>query len=285
MIKQIELRLVGGSAPSGEITLKDLSAISAALQELVTRLSRDAADAAGPGRSKQYVEEFAELRLGAIRQGSTVLQFSKGPTDKLDVEVPGLADADDRFWEVLTAISTDHRPDWVSELIAESAGKLTLAMRAAADTVVVASPSRGDIRIEASNAHPETWATARQTAGGAGTAAGRLEKVDLHSHKFRLRDDVGNTVQLRRVADDAAAARLVGQWVYAEGMATLSPSGRVVVLDDARVHETVDPVAEFRQHDVVSPDEILASAPGPDPNGGVDPTEEEWAAFLQAIRS
>lgn len=143
MIKQIELRLVGGSAPSGEITLKDLSAISAALQELVTRLSRDAADAAGPGRSKQYVEEFAELRLGAIQQGSTVLQFSKGPTDKLDVEVPGLADADDRFWEVLTAISTDHRPDWVSELIAESAGKLTLAMRAAADTVVVASPSRG----------------------------------------------------------------------------------------------------------------------------------------------
>ena len=95
MIKQIELRLVGGSAPSGEITLKDLSAISAALQELVTRLSRDAADAAGPGRSKQYVEEFAELRLGAIRQGSTVLQFSKGPTDKLDVEVPGLADADE----------------------------------------------------------------------------------------------------------------------------------------------------------------------------------------------
>jgi len=285
MIKQIELRLVGASAPSGEITLRDLSAISAALQELVTRLSRDAADAAGPGRSRQYVEEFAELRLGAIEHGSTVLQFSKGPTDKLDVEVPGLAEADDRFWEILQAIGADQRPGWVSELIADSAGKLTAAIRTAARTIVVASPSRQEIQIESSNAHLETWTAARVSAGGVGTAAGWLEKVDLHSHTFRLRDDIGNTVALRHVADDAAAARLVGQWVRAEGAATLSPTGRVTTLNDARVFETVDPAAEFVGRRVISLEQILASAPGPDPNGGIDLSDEEAADFLRTIRS
>ncbi len=129
MIKQIELHLVDGSAPSGEITLKDLSGIAAALQELVTRLSREAADAAGPGRSKQYVEEFAELRLDAITAGSTVLKVSKGPTDKLDVDVPGLTEADDRLWDILGAISADQRPEWTSTLVAESVGKLATALR------------------------------------------------------------------------------------------------------------------------------------------------------------
>lgn len=285
MIKQIELRLVDGSAPSGEITLKDLSGIAAALQELVTRLSREAADAAGPGRSKQYVEEFAELRLDAITAGSTVLKVSKGPTDKLDVEVPGLADADDRLWDILGAISADQRPEWTSTLVAESAGKLAAALRGAAPTTVIASPARADVRIDASQIHLETWAVNRVTAAGSGTAAGWLEKVDLHTHTFRIRDDVGNTVELRRVIDDKAAGRLVGQWVTAEGDATLSPSGRVVVLSNARVLETGDPGAEFLGGRVVPLDEILASAPGPDANGGLDLTDEESAEFLRAIRS
>lgn len=285
MIKQIELRLVDGSAPSGEIALKDLSGIAAALQELVTRLSREAADAAGPGRSKQYVEEFAELRLDGITAGSTLLTVSKGPTDKLDVEVPGLSDADDRLWDILLAIGADRRPAWASTLVAESAGKLAAALRGAAPTTVISSPDRADVHIDGTQIHVETWATNRASSVGSATAAGWLEKVDLHSHTFRIRDDVGNTVELRRVVDDHAAGRLVGQWVTAEGEATLSPAGRVVVLTHARVHETGDPAAAFLGSRVIPLDEILASAPGPDPNGGLDLTEEEWAAFLEAIRS
>lgn len=169
MIKQIELHLVDGSAPSGEITLKDLSGIAAALQELVTRLSREAADAAGPGRSKQYVEEFAELRLDAITAGSTVLKVSKGPTDKLDVDVPGLTEADDRLWDILGAISADQRPEWTSTLVAESVGKLATALRGAARTTVISSPARADVRIDAARIHPETWAVNRITAAGSGT--------------------------------------------------------------------------------------------------------------------
>jgi hypothetical protein len=285
MIKQIELRLVDGSAPSGEITLKDLSGIAAALQELVTRLSREAADAAGPGRSKQYVEEFAELRLDAITAGSTVLKVSKGPTDKLDVEVPGLADADDRLWDILSAIGTDQRPNWTSTLVAESAGKLAAALRGAAPTTVISSPDRADVQIDGAQIHLETWAANRLGSAGSATAAGWLEKVDLHSHTFRIRDDVGNTVELRRVIDDNAAGRLVGQWVTAEGDATVSPTGRVVVLNHARVLETGDPAAAFLSSRVMSLDEILASAPGPDPSVGLDLTDEEAAEYLRAVRS
>lgn len=283
MIKQIKLRLVDGSAPSGEITLKDLSGIATALQELVTRLSREAADAAGPGRSKQYVEEFAELRLDAITSGSTVLKVSKGPTDKLDVEVPGLADADDRLWDILGAIGADQRPNWTSTLVAESAGKLAAALRGAAPTTVVSSPARADVRIDGARIHVETWAPNQLSSVGSATASGWLEKVDLHSHTFRLRDDVGNTVELRRVVDDTAAAVLVGRWVNAEGEATLGPTGRVVSLNHARVYETGDPAAEFLGHRVVPLTEILARAPGPVPLEGLDLTEEEWRAFLEAI--
>lgn len=68
------------------------------------------------------------------------------------------------------------------------------------------------------------------------------------------------------------------------GDATLSPSGRVV-LNNARVLATGDPAAAFLSSHVVSLDEILASAPGPDPSGGLDLTDEEAAEFLRAIRS
>jgi hypothetical protein len=35
----------------------------------------------------------------------------------------------------------------------------------------------------------------------------------------------------------------------------------------------------------VSREEILASAPGPDPHGGIDLTDDEFAEFMKAIRS
>lgn len=285
MITQIELSLDGGPSPRGQITVKDLTGVSVALQELVTRLARDTVNATGPGRSKQFVEEFAELRLSGITEGSTTLYFSKGPTDKLDIDLPDLAEADDRLWGILDAISTDTRPAWSTELIADSAGKLVGALRSAAREVVVTAPMRTPVRIRSENIHLETWASVRIDTAGVATAAGRLEKVDLRSHDFRLRDDVDNNVELRRVQNDLAAAHLVGQWVMAEGEASLNASGRVVSLDRAQVRQVDDPGAEYLGRRVVSREEILDSAPGPDPHGGIDLTEEEMAEFLEAIRS
>ncbi len=117
------------------------------------------------------------------------------------------------------------------------------------------------------------------------TAAGRLEKVDLRSHEFRLRDDVDNTVDLKHVENDAVAAQLVGQWVMAHGTGILHTSGRLLALDNAQVEHVDDPAAEYLGNRVIPLEEILASAPGPDPDGGIDLTDEEFEAFLRAARS
>jgi hypothetical protein len=285
MIKEIELRLVDAPAPSGEIAVKDLAALVTALQELTTRISRDVINTPGPGRTRQFMEELSQLRLHAVEPGSTVLRFSKGPTDKLDVDLPEQATADDRFWEIVRAMGDDRRPDWATDLIAESAGRLINAFRAAAPTVIVGASSRGEVRINSATTHAETWTPKSVKTGVVMAAAGRLEKVDLHSHEFRLRDDVDNTVDIKHVESDAVAARLVGQWVVAQGIGILHASGRLVALANARVSQADDPAADFAGRRVVSRDEILASAPGPDPNGGLDLSEDEVTAFLAALRS
>jgi hypothetical protein len=285
MIKEIELRLVDAPAPSGEIAVKDLAALAIALQELTTRISREVINMPGPGRTKQFMEELSQLRLHAVEPGSTVLRFSKGPADKLDVDLPEQAVADDRFWEIVQAMGDDSRPDWATDLIAESVGKLVNAIQAAAPTVVLGSPSRRDVRIVSSAVHVETWTPVRVQPGGIMTATGRLEKVDLRSHEFRVRDDVDQTVDLKHVQSDTTAAQLVGQWVVARGEAVLHESGRLVVLDNASISRVDDPAAEHMDRSVTTLDEILASAPGPDIDGGIDLTDDEFQAFLEAARS
>jgi hypothetical protein len=285
MIKEIELRLVDAPAPSGEIAVKDLAALATALQELTTRISREVINTPGPGRTKQFMEELSQLRLHAVEPGSTVLRFSKGPTDKLDVDLPEQATADDRFWEIVQAMSDDSRPGWATDLIAESVGKLVNAIQAAAPTVVLASPSRADVRIVSSAVHVETWTPVRVQPGGVMTATGRLEKVDLRSHEFRVRDDVDQTVDLKHVQSDTTAAQLVGQWVVARGEAVLHESGRLVMLDNASISRVDDPAAEHMDRSVTTLDEMLASAPGPDIDGGIDLTDDEFQAFLEAARS
>ena len=285
MMKEIELRLVDAPGPSGEIPVKDLAALATALQELTTRISREVVNTPGPGRTKQFMEELSQLRLHAVEPGSTVLRFSKGPSDKLDVSLPEQAVADDRLWEIVRAMGEDRRPDWATDLIAESVGKLVNAIQAAAPTVILGAPSRPEVRIASSAMHVETWTPTRVRTGTVMTAAGRLEKVDLRSHEFRLRDDVDNTVDLKRVENDTVAAQLVGQWVVAQGIGIQHASGRLVALQNARVLPADDPAADYVGRKVVTLEEILASAPGPDPSGGLDLSEDEAIAFLKALRS
>jgi len=285
MTKNIELQLIDAPVPDGEIVVKDLAALTIALQELITRIGREVINTPGPGRTKQFMEEFAQLRLGGIEAGSTVLVFSKGPTDKLDVDLPEQKVADDRFWEVVKAIGEDRRPEWVTDLIAESAGKFVDALQAAAPKAVLRGPARDDVGIDSARVHTETWTSKRWQTDTVMTAKGRLEKVDLHSHEFRVRDDVGQAVDLKHVEDDVTAAQLVGQWVVASGNGVLLPSGRLVALDKAIVERVDDPAATHLDNEVIGLDEILSSAPGPDIAGGIDLTDEEFAAFLEAARS
>lgn len=286
MMKEIELRLVDAGAPSGEIAVKNLTALATALQELMIRISRNVVNTTGPGRAKQFMEEFSQLRLHSVEPGSTVLRFSKGPTDKLDIDLPEQAIADEHFWEIMQAIGQDRRPSWVTDLISESVGKLVNAVHAAAPTVVLGSPSRPDVRIVSSAVHVETWIPLRVHPEGVFmTITGRLEKVDLRSHEFRVCDDAYHTVNLKHVQSATTAAQLVGQWVVAQGESMLYESGRLAALDNVSISCVDDPGAEHMDRSVTSLDEILASAPGPDIDGGIDLTDDEFQEFLEAARS
>lgn len=110
MTKDLELRLIGATVPDGEIIVKDLAALRTTLQEFSTRIGRDVVGTPGAGRTSSSMEEFAELRLRGVGGGSTVLRFSRGPTGKLDVDLPQLKVADDRFWEIVQAIREDRPP-------------------------------------------------------------------------------------------------------------------------------------------------------------------------------
>lgn len=285
MSEDIELRLIGSLAPDGEIVVKDLAALTTSLQELMTRICREVISTPGPGRTKRFMEEVAQLRLRGVEAGSTVLVFSKGPTDKLDVALPEQQVADDRFWEIVKAIAEDQRPDWVTDLISESAGKLVEALHAAAPRAVLRGPARGDVGIDTAHIHAETWTSKRVRTDTVMTAMGRLEKVDLRSHEFRVRDDVGHAVDLKHVEDDLSVAPFVGQWVVARGAGVLLSSGRLVALDHAVIEVVTDPVASLPEPVGTDLQTILASAPGPDPDGGVDVSDEEFDAFLEVLRS
>lgn len=283
MTNNLELRLIGAPAPDGEITVKDLVALTTALQELSIRIGRDIANTPGPGRTKHYVEEFAQLRLSGIEPGSTILKFNKGPADKLDVDVPEQRIADERFWQIVESIRQDRRPKWASDLVAESVSKLVGALRDAAPSAALSDSAHAAVEIESCRIHVETWTTRPVRTAAQMEARGRLEKVDLRSHEFRVRDDVAQSVDLKHVASDEEAAQFVGQWVVATGEGILA-AGRLVALDNVSLALLADPARDLQHDDILTLDDLLASAPGPDPEGGIDLSDEEFAAFITAAR-
>jgi len=283
MARDLELRLIGAPVPDGEIAAKDLAALAGALQELMTRVSRDVVGSVGPGRTKRFIEEFAQLRLRYVGDGSTTLTFTRGSVDKLDIDLPEYETADRRFWETVNAIGQDMRPDWVSEPVAESAGRFVTAMRDAAPRSTLRDSDHAPVEIESSRIRPETWTAKRVATTTRMEARGRLEMVNLRSHEFRVRDDVGQAVDLLHVRDDTHAAQHVGQWVIAEGDGVFLADG-LVALDNAGITLVDDPAKGLEHDDLVTLEDLLAGAPGPDPSGGIDLSDDEFAAFLEAAR-
>lgn len=283
MANDLELRLIGAPVPNGEIAAKDLAALAVALQELATRIGRNIVNTPGPGRTRQFMEESAQLRLRAVESGSTILKFSKGAPDKLDVDLPEQKAADDQFWQIVDAIKHDRRPEWATDLIADSAAKLVTALRDAAPRVAISDSAHSAVEIESAGIHAHTWTAKRVQTDTQMEARGRLEKVDLRSHEFRVRDDVGHSVDLKHVADDVDAAQHVGRWVIAVGDGITS-SNRLVALDNASLVLVNDPAEVFSDDTVLTLGEILESAPGPDLTGGIDLSDDEFAAFLEAAR-
>lgn len=283
MSAQIEFNLVGGSVPRGEIGLSDLVKIAGALQELSLRIGRAQAEAAGPGRSANSVEALTELRLLGVSVGSTKLLVVQGLDNPLPIDWGDEEALRDRFWEIIEGIAADARPQWVTALIADSAAELVAALKGAAREVTVSADGRQPVTIVAARVHRNTWASPSKLRGkDMLVVTGRLEKVDLHTHNFRVKDDVGNNIELEAVPQADDVARLIGARVRAEGAAMRSRAGRLTGLVEPTIEPHQPPGVQLGGIPANSIGDLLQSAPGPDPAGAVDLDEDELAGFLAA---
>lgn len=280
MATNFELRLIGANAGDGEISLAHLAAIAASLQELSTRLVRSWDGAERPGRSRGLVDELADITLTGVGSGSTRLELRRGP-DSLDVSVADLEQVDDRFWALIRAIGEDERPGWTTDLVADSVVRFIEAIRAAARGVGVTREGEPWVEFATAAVHVDTWVRDRGLGTSAVAVTGVLEKVDLHSHDFRIRDDVGKAIPLHRVADDRDAAALVGRRVIARGVAPAA-AGPVTVVWDVHLVPDDSGLAELRVPEAQDLTALLASAPGPDRRDALDLDHGELVDLLAA---
>jgi hypothetical protein len=284
MTYDFEIRLEGANSPKGEIRFADLHAIADSLQELSLRLARANAQQPGRGRSKRTVEELSELRLVGIREGSTLLQVSQGPSDQLDLDLEDSRRQAADFWEVVGAIAADTRPDALPDLVAESAGKVVAALHSAAKSVKFRRQDGAELTVNAAALTRDTWVPARGTVrGDVMSLSGVLQAVDLDNGHFRILDDVGHRIPLNHVSDALTAARYIGTRVTASGEAILGADGRFKHLEAPTVEPTPHPT-EWTPGAIADLAEELAK-PGPVIGEGVELTDEEWADFLAYMKS
>lgn len=134
----LTLRLSGAGTPPGEIALDDLSRIAGSLQEVATRVARLVVGQEGVGRTLAGAAKVVDLRLSALARGSTVLAVSFGEHDALPFDVRIESEIADRFWDLVAAVESGRRPEWLTPLLSESVLKLLEALTAAAPEVRIA---------------------------------------------------------------------------------------------------------------------------------------------------
>lgn len=280
----LTLHLSDTAVPPGQIALEGLSKIAGSMQELATRLARQVVGLTGPGRTPAAAAKVVDLRLIGLSAGSTVLEVSFGEPDVLPLDVGVESEIAARFWEVMEGVESGRRPEWVAQPIADSALRFVDALTDVGGRVEIrrgdgrrASWTRADVRRE-------PWQMPAATVGqGFVTVTGRLEKVDLHNRRFRIRDDVGNTVSLTDVVDADQVGPLVGQRAAALGVPTYDAQGRLHLLGEAVVSAAPLPDA-WKPGCVVDRAAVLAAAPGPDPDGIEGLTYAEVDEFLSPLR-
>lgn len=284
MTQQFELRLIGADTPDGEVRLADLAALAESLQELSRRIGRELAHEPGPGRTHQSVEAMTEMRLSALFEGSTRLRISRGGKDELALDLAEDVQIERRFWEVVDGVRTNDRPAWVTSLIAESAGKVVTAPTEAAPEIQFVRSDTESVSLMTQTLRREVWRNrneVRQTVSV--TITGTLEAVDLRSHQFRIADDVGNRIRLRDVPQADDVAHRINKRVRAAGAAVRGSQDRLQAIIEPTLEAAPIPDAWMPGSEVDWSQEL--AKPGPDPDGGVDVSDEEFDEFIGLLRS
>ncbi|MEF2254714.1 hypothetical protein [Microbacterium schleiferi] len=285
MAKQFEFRLIDGSAPSGQLEADDLVALVQSLKEVATKLGRDATAAELVGRPTKRTQRLAKLNVG-LAPGSTrvLLQRTAAGDDSLDFDLDDERSFDERFEAIVISIAADSRPEWVSGSLSIAAGKLRAALAHAAPQVEFTVDGRVQTRFATVETHKQTW-LADDDSSGEETVhfVGRLRAANLDSHRFQVTDDVGNRVALVDVDEDVQAGRLLGGYVAVVGSPERDAKGRLSHIHRPVIDAASAPPGSAGVRDAVPLGEILSRAKGPAAGGISDLTEDEAAAFLEAI--
>jgi hypothetical protein len=285
MSMQFEFHLKGVNAPEGELDADLLVAIVVSLKEIATKIGRAETDAEPVGRAPKRVQRVAKLLIGLAPGSTRVLARRAGAGgDSLDFDLTYEQAFDKRFASLVESIAQDERPDWVGDSLSRAAADLTAALQEAAPEVEFKVDGRVRRSFKTEAVHRETWRVAAEQGPEEVTFVGRLYAVNLNTHRLQVQDDVGNQVALPKVLNDAEVSRLIGTHVIVTGSPELDARGRLAQIHDAAIVAAPDPLGWAVVPGVVSLDEILRSAPGPDPEGGIDLNDEEFASFLEAAR-
>jgi hypothetical protein len=239
--KSYELKFDGLDMPSGEISFTQLAALAASLQELVTRIGRQIDDRSGPGRTPVSLGRATEIRLTGVRKGSTKLDIEIGDPNTVDLPEETHEVVADRFEDLFDGLTRNDAPPWADRLIGEAAASVVKSFSALGATGVSLRRIGHEGRLwsmDPRDLDPQAWeiGSAPETlAPTEASASGRLEAVDLKANRFRIRDDLGQAINLVHVADAEEAGRLVGGRVVATGDGTRDAQGRLQSIDGARV--------------------------------------------------
>lgn len=283
MTTQFEFRLIGASAPDGELGADDLLAIVTSLKELATKIGRGETDAEPVGRPPKRTQRVADLTIGLTGGSTTVVVRRTGVGDALEFDLADEQAFDEKFTAIVEAIALDHRPPWVGDSLSLVAADLTAALRQAAPEVEFKVDGTTRRRFTTEETHRETWRLDLTTSADSITFAGKLYAVNLNTHRLQVQDDVGHQVALPKVSNDAEVSRLIGSYVTVTGTPERDARGRLARINDASVAAAPDPLSGSVVPVSVSLDEIRASAPGVGPGGIEGLTDTEFDAFFDAM--
>ncbi len=166
--------------------------------------------AAGPNST---IEKLSMVRV-SLRDGSTRLIFSVGDAQAIVDPFADLVDRD--FSTIVSGMASGERPQGVPDSVAEAVDRLVVGLGAAATVVSIHVPGHGTTTLRTKNLTRVPWQR-REGHVDEARLHGTLEMVDLRSSNFRLRDSVGNAIDLMDVLDPDDAAHLVGKRVTVSG--------------------------------------------------------------------
>lgn len=285
MSEQFEFKLIGAEANSGEIDSTSLINLLSGLEDVASAIGRQLTDAGRQGRLPRKTVELTRLVV-SLKPGSTILEFRRASNpNALSFDSADELTFDDRFEEVLEAITKNELPPWSDGLVVKSSRSLVGALRSVAPKIEFKVGGRTRAVVDTNSLTPTGWAASEDTLGvDAVKFTGILFAVNLKTHRLQLRDDEGNEVSLPNVRNDSALVRYLNSKVTAKGLAEFGADGSVTRIVDAIVEpaQSVDdivgtvPIATARA--------LVEQNPMPE-FGGLELTDAEAEAFFDAIGS